>query len=1217
MPETETGEATEAAAETSRSAPRDTDEDAEKTVTVDPSSSAGARASSGRKDAPAAEDASDGQDTQDVEAVWNARGEDGDDREAEPDEDALEETTLIQGFAPIRIDDESGVANGAKATPGSAAADEDAGSGEDADVDPDSTMTFPKIDISAIKDAGGAGSAKSDTTKPGTAKPGATKTGATKTGTAKERPAKSGSGQTDAASAGTDADLDPDSTAAISKADIQAAIAAAERADKADKADKKAGKQPVGPTSAAWAGERTGDRPKGTAEGGGRGGADASADEAAEFDPDSTAAIPKIVLPKDGKEKGRGKSSGSASSRVESFPVQKSPSAPSRDDSEELDDEELNRTPARPRPIPRQFRKDSAAATPPAADPSAKPAPAERPEVSRSGTPAPVEEPRSGAEAKPAIESATPEAAPEAVAPSPEAPAPAAPGPSKTSWWRRQRTPETEPESRPESRPDSRPESKPESRPEPETLPDPNTTAVVSVEAPAKAAPAAHPKPEAKPAQAPRLGRVATWLPPLLTLEGLIMYVLSLKVPPGFLRGVDLNQINGLGLISVLPGAALASIVLLIVAFFITLVQNLDRKGVLLFQLAAITFALHGAAALVEDEPRFHTAWVHAGFAEYIGRVGEAIPGLDARFSWPGFFSVFGFLTRSADIADYALILKWWPLLMNLLYLVPFVLILRQIVATTRARWFAALLFVVVQWIGQDYFSPQGFTYLWYLMFVAIVLRWFGKVEHRTGPLPPKGFIRRTLARLDRLTPGELPPQGADGRDRLITLLLLIGLFTATAATHQVTPFMMLGALTGFILLRRTTFTLALPVFLGLIVVAWLSYQATPYWSGHFDQLFGGIGRIFDNLQENTGDRLVGTDPQHAIVLQVRLGILAVVLLLAAIGLLRRLHRGVVDRVAVVLLCIPVLALGLQSYGGEIGLRVYLFAIPGTCILAAYAFFPNPQLSVDAPEIRPQRVPRLDFLPKLNPTFARNASITLAAVTAVALAGAFLIARYGNEKFERITTDEAAAMRYIYDHDKPSARALYLVPELNQEITPTIPWRERDIDVVEYREALAPQDPTQISHLITQLRTLGPQTYLLATRGQDAYLELNHGYPADWGTRFRETLDKSKQLKAVFKRPDAAVYVLKSYPKGTEVPAPASFQLVGDRSTPWTPYGLAGLGITWITLFGYEALRLNGVDDRWRKARRSFLAIAIPAAFVAIAVVVERFVELGFDPLQQ
>src|SRR5690606_20535040 len=167
----------------------------------------------------------------------------------------------------------------------------------------------------------------------------------------------------------------------------------------------------------------------------------------------------------------------------------------------------------------------------------------------------------------------------------------------------------------------------------------------------------------------------------------------------------------------------------------------------------------------------------------------------------------------------------------------------------------------------------------------------------------------------------------------------------------------------------------------------------------------------------------------------------------------------------------------MQSYGGEIGLRVYLFALPGSCILAAYAFFPNPQLTVDAPEVWPQRGPRFDFLPRLDPVVVRRICTVAAAVTSVVLAMAFLVARYGNEKFERVTADEVAAMHYIYENDRPSARVLYLVPELNREVTPTIPWRERDIDVVEYREALAPRDPTDINHLIAQLRAMGPQTY--------------------------------------------------------------------------------------------------------------------------------------------
>src|SRR5690606_42154675 len=45
----------------------------------------------------------------------------------------------------------------------------------------------------------------------------------------------------------------------------------------------------------------------------------------------------------------------------------------------------------------------------------------------------------------------------------------------------------------------------------------------------------------------------------------------------------------------------------------------------------------------------------------------------------------------------------------------------------------------------------------------------------------------------------------------------------------------------------------------------------------------GGLGRVLDNLQTNTGDRIAGTDPLHALVLQARLGILVMILALAAV----------------------------------------------------------------------------------------------------------------------------------------------------------------------------------------------------------------------------------------------------------------------------------------------------------------------------------------------
>ncbi|MFE3452884.1 hypothetical protein ACFXJ8_28550 [Nonomuraea sp. NPDC059194] len=737
----------------------------------------------------------------------------------------------------------------------------------------------------------------------------------------------------------------------------------------------------------------------------------------------------------------------------------------------------------------------------------------------------------------------------------------------------------------------------------------------------APAAPAAPAVPKRKPA-APahgwgaRLTALAQgaprWLPVLLVLEGLVMYVLALRVPPGPLRGVDPADIGGLGLISAMPLSAFFAIILMIVSFFVTVTQSTDRKFLLLFQIAAITFALHGAGAIVADAPRFPTAYVHAGFVDFISRTGETAISLDARMAWPGFFALFAFVGKAAGITDFTPILNWTPLLSNLLYLLPFVLILRQVVATTRARWFAALLFILVQWIGQDYFSPQGFTFALYLAFVAILLRWFGKVEARSKPLPAKGPVRRLLARLDAMLPGELAYTGTFRADKLLMLMLLIALFFAATASHQITPFMMLGVLTAFLLVKRTSLTWALPFFFGLVVLAWISYQTVGFWQGNMEAIFGGIGRLLENLQRGTGDRIAGSDPVHALVLKTRLGICAAVLLLAAAGLVRRLRRGVFDRAALVLLCVPVLAMGLQSYGGEMGLRVYMFMLPGACLLAAYAFFPN--LPADSEDASEETVPFRQRNVRFNPRTTRIISIVLAACVALALSMAFLIARYGNEKFERVTAGEVAAMRYVYEHDKPSARVLYLVPKLGPEVTPILPWGERDFEKVDFtQQALVHKDPTTIKDVVDKLRSSERNTFLAVTKGQAAYLQLNEGFPADWYPKFVAALDKSKEIKKVYSNEDSALYTWKKFVKGTEIPDPRyASGGPGDPGSPWSVVGVIALALTWLALFSYEVIRLHG-RDKAPRARRRLLWVAIPAFVIAIAVIVERFLYIGLN----
>src|SRR5690606_23043812 len=274
---------------------------------------------------------------------------------------------------------------------------------------------------------------------------------------------------------------------------------------------------------------------------------------------------------------------------------------------------------------------------------------------------------------------------------------------------------------------------------------------------------------------------------------------------------------------------------------------------------------------------------------------------------------------------------------------------------------------------------------------------------------------------------------------------------------------MMLGVLPAFLLFKRTSLTWGMPFFLGMVVAAWISYMAVSFWVGQIETIFGGLGRVLDNLQTNTGDRIAGTDPLHALVLQARLGILVMILALAAVGIYRRLHRGVFDRAALILLCVPALALAMQSYGGEMGLRIYMFALPGACLLAAHAFVPS--LPADSADVREETVPMRKRNVRFSPGLTRKISLVLAACMAVVFAGAFLVARYGNEKFERVTAGEVAAMHYVYEHDKPSARVLYMVPKLGPEVTPILPWGERDIELVDFSgQALVHKDPRSEEH---------------------------------------------------------------------------------------------------------------------------------------------------------
>ena len=724
-----------------------------------------------------------------------------------------------------------------------------------------------------------------------------------------------------------------------------------------------------------------------------------------------------------------------------------------------------------------------------------------------------------------------------------------------------------------------------------------------------------------------------------IVVAGLVLFF----VPLG---GVDLGQLNGFGLISVLPRLSLLGVTAAVIAFSVGLCLPRAYPVVLGIGLAGIVVCLDAVTVFTETEPRFPTSYQIAGFTEFVSRTGHTAPGLDAYFSWPGLFAVVAFLQHVTGNHDLIPVMRWWPVTIDMACLAPLYLIMRNIRASWRAKWMAAFLFAVGNWVGQDYFSPQSFNYLLYLAFVAILLTWFGlrpaaspAVVPQTGRTTAKGKAtgtkgkataatgkangaargkatpakgRATAAKSKakakakakrggygilgwlwlwcRVRPGALVPGEIEARpttrgQRALLLSLLLGIFVYSTTSHQLTPFNMIAACLGLVVVRRCTIT-GLPVLLAVIVTAWVSFAAVGFWSGHLSALFGDLGNFGGNLTSSVADRVTGT-AQHRDVIKLRSAFAAVVLLMAAVGMLRRRRWVIDDRVLITLLVMPFLAFATQSYGGEIALRVYLFALPGAAVLAACLFFPA------------TREDGRSHLWRAIPV----------AVCSVALLLAFFVARYGNETFERTPQGEVAAFDYLYAHDQGGIRLMWLSPEPVGDNTPQMPWEYRDTEKIEFVPQLAPPDPGDPADLIAALRAQGPRSYLITTTTQESYLNQEANYGADWGARFRAQMAATPGVQVVYANSDAVIYALQ-FPAGTQVhPFPLSTASSPAPGTIWTPIGLAVLVLLLLVLTTREFVRVClGAP---RRIIRVLTVSSLPLLVAFVVVVVMRFIVIS------
>ena len=548
------------------------------------------------------------------------------------------------------------------------------------------------------------------------------------------------------------------------------------------------------------------------------------------------------------------------------------------------------------------------------------------------------------------------------------------------------------------------------------------------------------------------------------------------------LTTIDLSDMNDLGLISVLPPVTIAGPLLLTASFAFVLVAQPLRTGLVLLHVVVMIVMLYALPTIIEDAPRFNVAWRHLGITEVLTRTGGIDPEIDAYFSWPGFFALSALLTEVAGRDASLDLVAWAPLVFNLLYLPPLLLILRAASPDQRVVWLAVWFFFITNWIGQDYYAPQAYAYFLYLVVLAIVLTWFGRDPDPIRPLPRAWFLPFKPV---------LPPVTPQ-LQRAALFGILIVLFAIMVASHQLTPFAILGVVLTLVVLRRIT-TSGLPIVMIVVIGTWLSYMTVSYLAGHLRDLVDRIGSVDTTVAANLTDRFTGSE-QHLFVLGIRSGTTLVLWGLAAIGTLRRVMAGDRDLTWPFLAAAPFTLFLLQEYGGEILLRIYLFSLPFMALLAA-----NALLGFSF---------RRGWLPV--------AGILL---TGSVLLGGFFVSRYGNERMDIITASEEAGMRRLYEI-APHGSLLVAASD-------NVFWRFRDYELYDYAVMTDEFLAADYAAIEDRLRDSpnGP-AFIVLSRAQRAAFELRHGVDASEWNLMLQWLDEVPGLSQVFDNGDVEIYEL-------------------------------------------------------------------------------------------
>jgi hypothetical protein len=230
----------------------------------------------------------------------------------------------------------------------------------------------------------------------------------------------------------------------------------------------------------------------------------------------------------------------------------------------------------------------------------------------------------------------------------------------------------------------------------------------------------------------------------------------------------------------------------------------------------------------------------------------------------------------------------------------------------------------------------------------------------------------------------------------------------AMATAHQLTPFALLAQLVLLTVAGRVWGGRGLVLVLVLCVLGWLVLGGREFWINQLALALNDVGDAGGSVAGGLGDRLVG-DPGQIVVKGARVLLALGTFGLATLGAWFRWRRTG-DLVWLALAVAPIGLVLVQSYGGEVLLRVLLYGLPFLAVLG-----------VEALRAVVRRWPR--------------AGRVALALGAVVLFGLLVVVRGGNDAYVALRPQEIALTRAVLDQAPYGATVLPLADQAPTQVS--------------------------------------------------------------------------------------------------------------------------------------------------------------------------------------